>query len=174
MHLGAATLTVDPDTATLPSWDSGFAMEQWGLGVSREPSEILMISFELAPNWTLAQEQVVHLRKRAARLLDLREHNNAELGLILPSHCNLQCTAAMEPCPRHLPAAVADAQHADTGWGHLRCLPSLRARAPCRHQAQQVLGEGGPEPHTVAGTGEPGAAGCCEAGQPPAAGKAQE
>lgn len=129
MHSGAATLTVDPDpsTATLPSWDGGFAMEQWGLGMSCEPNEILVISFELLPNWTLAQEQAVHLRKTAVRLLDLRAYSDAELGLILPSNSNLQCTAAMEPCPRHLPATVTDAQHADTGWEcHLQCLPSLR------------------------------------------------
>lgn len=103
-----------------------------------------MINFELIPNWTLAQEQAAHLRKTAARLLDLRVYSDAELGLILPSHSSLQRTAAMQPCPRHLPAAVADVQHADMGWGHLWCLPSLRAGGACRHQTQQVLGEGSP------------------------------
>lgn len=116
---------------------------------------MLVISFELLPNWTLAQEHAVHLRKTAVRLLDLIAHSDAELGLILPSHSNLQCTAATEPCPRHLPAAVTDAQHAHTGRGHLQCLPSLRAGGACRHQAQQVLGEGGPEPLTVPGMWEP-------------------
>lgn len=95
------------------------------------------------------------MRKTAARLLDLRAYSDAELGLILPSHSSLQCTAAMQPCPRHLPAAVADAQHADMGWGHLWCLPSLRAGGACRHQTQQVLGEGSPEPHSVPGMCEP-------------------
>lgn len=79
------------------------------------------------------------LGKTAVSLLGLLSaHDDAELGLISSSHSNLQCTT--EPRPRRLPAAVADAQGADMGLGHLRCLPLLRAGAPCRQQVQQVPG----------------------------------
>lgn len=132
MRLGAATLTVDPDspTATLPSWGSGFATEQWGSGMPGEPGERFVLNFELVPSWTPTQEQLAHLGKSAVSLLDLLSaHDDAELGLILSSHSNLQHTAATEPRPRHLPVAVADAQCVDRGWGHLKCLLSLRAGA---------------------------------------------
>lgn len=81
-----------------------------------EPSERIVVGFELVLSCTLAQEQPASLGKTAARLLDLLSaQGDAELGLILPSHSNLQCTTATEAPIRHLPAAVADAQCADVG-----------------------------------------------------------
>lgn len=63
------------------------------------------------------------MRKTAVRLLDLRAYCDADLGLILPSHSNLECTAAMEPCPRHLPAAVTDGGKQTRGGGTCRAFP---------------------------------------------------
>lgn len=101
-----------------------------------EPSERIVVVFELVPSWTLAQKQPASLGNTAASLLHLLSaQDDAKLGSILSSHSNLQCRA-----PRwDLPAAVADAQCADMGRGHPRCLPLLRTVAPCRQQAQQVL-----------------------------------
>lgn len=107
-----------------------------------EPSERIVVVFELVPSWTLAQEQPGSLGKTAASLLDLLSaQDDAKLGLIPSSHSNLHLS---HRAPHwDLPAAVADAQCADIGWGHPRCLPLLRAVAPCRQQAQQVLGGSG-------------------------------